>query len=308
MNVVIAPPGENTIQLLPMRQTAEAKVHSEDWTGVTGAKERRKLQNRLNQRARRRRLRQRNDAEGDAPLSGSQQPEEIDQLAVTLGALHLVSREGQPQLVQGRGRSKPFLLSVGDAPSSERTLEQLRRQAEQAYFSTGMGSPAHGSLTTIVRFNVFDGLARNAALLRIGDEWLMKRTTSKFYNRPASSDTSLPPNMVPTPLQRSTPHHPWIDLLPSPRMRDNFLIAAHSLVGTVDEDLLCRDIVDVGAGHGVEHAALIVWGDAWDQKRWEATEGFINRWGWLLAGCPEILEGTNARRRERGLKTFQFKV
>jgi len=52
MDAIIVPPEENAIQLLPMRQTAEAKVQSEDWTGLTGAKERRKLQNRLNQRAR----------------------------------------------------------------------------------------------------------------------------------------------------------------------------------------------------------------------------------------------------------------
>lgn len=48
-----APAGEApaNIPLRRMRQTAEVLVDSEDWTGVTDAKERRKLQNRLNQRA-----------------------------------------------------------------------------------------------------------------------------------------------------------------------------------------------------------------------------------------------------------------
>lgn len=48
---ILFDPGE-AIPVWPMPQVAEAQVDSEDWTGVTSTKERRKLQNRLNQRAR----------------------------------------------------------------------------------------------------------------------------------------------------------------------------------------------------------------------------------------------------------------
>jgi hypothetical protein len=41
------------VTLQPMKQIAEARVDAEDWTGITSAKERRKLQNRLNKRAQR---------------------------------------------------------------------------------------------------------------------------------------------------------------------------------------------------------------------------------------------------------------
>lgn len=44
-------PGE-TIPVRPMPQVAEALVDAEDWTGITSTKERRRLQNRLNQRSR----------------------------------------------------------------------------------------------------------------------------------------------------------------------------------------------------------------------------------------------------------------
>lgn len=43
------PPRSIPVGLMP--QTAEVLTESDDWTGITDAKERRKLQNRLNQRA-----------------------------------------------------------------------------------------------------------------------------------------------------------------------------------------------------------------------------------------------------------------
>ena len=51
MDIYSADPG-NGILVLPMPQIKEAQADAEDWTGVTSAKQRRKLQNRLNQRAR----------------------------------------------------------------------------------------------------------------------------------------------------------------------------------------------------------------------------------------------------------------
>lgn len=46
---------------------------------------------------------------------------------------------------------------------------------------------------------------------------------------------------------------------------------------------------------------LIVWGDPWEAKNWEVTEGFVRRWGWMMKGCWEgILEATNFWRGIRG--------
>lgn len=49
-NLPAAPSSDIVIQ--SMFQSAEVKTRSEDWTGLSDPKERRKLQNRLNQRAR----------------------------------------------------------------------------------------------------------------------------------------------------------------------------------------------------------------------------------------------------------------
>jgi hypothetical protein len=106
-------------------------------------------------------------------------------------------------------------------------------------------------------------------------------------------------------LQRKVNHHPWVDLIPLPRMRDNILAAMdHGTIRVFNE--LCFDIFDVGGGAGVEDAALIVWGEPWDPAGWEASEMFLRKWGWLLDGCFEMLESTNRWRLKRGLKPFRF--
>lgn len=232
----------------------------------------------------------------------------LDELAVTLGRLELVTPEENALAISKRGKSKPYLVQVNSTPSTTETYNSLSERARQAYLAQSIGHPAHGHLTTIVHFNVFHGLARNAALLGMQNEWLIKGTTSPFVLPGLSSrkDPSCPTNMLPTALQRTTPHHPWIDLWPLPRMRNNFLQASLQIRGTVDEDAMCRDIVDVGAGEGIEKAALVIWGDAWDPRNWEATEGFLRKWGWLLEGCGEIVEGTNCWRRRRGEKPFRL--
>ena len=243
-------------------------------------------------------------------------PDALDALPVMLGQLVLVSPGEIAIAVRSRGQSKPYLVKVtGNMPSVAETCDRLSRMAQESYERYALGRPSHGHLTTVVHFNVFHGLARNAALLGLRDEWVIKGTISHFSRHgpgpmpgTGTGTASYPENMRPTDLQRAVPHHPWIDLFPLPRMRDNFLRAAQARVGTVDEDAMCRDIVDVGAGHGIEHAALVVWGEPWDPRAWEATEGFLRKWGWLLDGCAEILEGTNRWRRERGLRPFRFEA
>lgn len=244
-------------------------------------------------------------------VSRLEEPNEVlAELAVTLGQLELVTPEENALAIRKRGKSKPYLIQVDNTPNTLATYNNLSKKAQQSYLAHSIGHPAHGHLTTIVHFNVFHGLARNAALLGMQNEWLIKGTTSPFtlpeFN--FREELSCPPNMLPTALQRTAPHHPWVDLWPLPRMRNNFLTATLQIRGTVDEDAMCRDIVDVGAGEGIEKAALVVWGDAWDPKNWEATEGFLRKWGWLLEGCEELIEGTNYWRRRRGERPFKLTV
>ncbi|KAL4789010.1 hypothetical protein BDV19DRAFT_383450 [Aspergillus venezuelensis] len=80
-----------------------------------------------------------------------------------------------------------------------------------------------------------------------------------------------PPTLRPTPIQRHIPHHPWLDFLPFPRMRDNLIKASEHW----DDEELCLD-------------------------SWEATEAFLKKWPWVVRGCPELMYSTNAWRARRG--------
>lgn len=206
------------------------------------------------------------------------------------------------------GKRRPQLCLLG----KNDTQSMLNKFAEEAYQDYIRGSPCTAYLTTLVRVNVFHAFVRNAHALNFNAEWLTYDAISPFNKMGpglglATTTLSCPENMRPTELQMTVEHHPWIDFFPHPRMRDNFLrIVAEKGEDYIDEDDMCRDVVDVGAGAGVEDSALIVWGEPWDPRGWEATEKFLRKWGWLLAGCTEMLEGTNYWREKRGLRKLKF--
>ncbi|KAK2056533.1 hypothetical protein LY76DRAFT_617811 [Colletotrichum caudatum] len=282
MEILFSPgeavPTKNSIPVVDNPRLAELRDPSEDWTGVTSTAERRKLQNRLNQRAR--------------PLLN------------LVKSVSPVEDQIQPDLSL-RVKKHPELCRL-------ETQIQLVRFAGEAYENYRNGNPRPGNLTALVRVNVFHAFVQNARVLNFDGGWLTYEAISPFNQSgpglgPAAIRNPCPENMRPTRLQLAVEHHPWIDFFPHPKMRDNFLrIVAEHGEDYIDEDDLCRDIVDVGAGAGVEESALIVWGEAWDPRGWEATEPFLKKWGWLLAGCTEILEGTNYWRQKRGLSKLRF--
>jgi hypothetical protein len=119
--------------------------------------------------------------------------------------------------------------------------------------------------------------------------------------RPEESLPSLPPALRPTDYQSQIPHHPWLDLLPDPTLRDNLIRAE----GVYDQEQLCADIIGLfGAGNG--RSGLIIWGEPWDPSGWEVTKPFLKYWGWALRGCDELLRATNYWRGKRGELSLRF--
>ncbi|KAJ0419889.1 hypothetical protein BJY00DRAFT_313592 [Aspergillus carlsbadensis] len=253
---------DKPLNLTPMLPLREATDHDDNWTGLVDARARRKRQNRLNQRAHRRRKEQ----------------------------AHLFNRPAQSD------SGRPAQAGV------------------QLYFPLSVDH-----LLTLVQFNTYRGLLTNARILSLptiyscGDPTLPVATScaSQFEPIIPSVDThtipgkslALPPQLLPTPLQLSTPHEPWIDIFPLPTLRDNLL----RLRRTFDSCDLSDDILgalfidqDLDTSKDKERNGLIVWGDPWDVDSWELMEGFVEKWGYLLVGCEVLIEVSNRWRAIRG--------
>ncbi|KAF4631344.1 hypothetical protein G7Y89_g6790 [Cudoniella acicularis] len=176
-----------------------------------------------------------------------------------------------------------------------RTIDLLREWAQS---SRMMGSPCTEKLLVLVKINVFRALISNSLTLGIPSEAIMDDDAISTFcspSRAVGQILALPSALRPTDLQISVPHHPWIDCLPVPRMRQNLIRAGD----TFDVMELCGDLVGLFST-GTGRTGIIVWGEPWDAAGWEVTKGFLKNWGGSIEGCWEIFESTNRWRARRG--------
>ncbi|KAH8658294.1 hypothetical protein BX600DRAFT_64604 [Xylariales sp. PMI_506] len=341
---------------------SEAWDYTDDWTGVSDARERRRRQNRLHQRAHRKKRRH------QPPSIASQvvhKPELINTIRCTSGRID--------DFLGPKG-FVTVCLCAGSAPSAATTAttesgvpdgfsridliecpwsrQQAARFMQSALARYRLSTPEIRDLPFLSRLNVLRALAQNAEILGISSAVLYdENSVSPFVNfrprapsslggekrrhedadilaegqRPSMHTSPPPPSLRPTPLQRRVPHHPWLDLIPLPGIRDNILRGMAA--GWIEEDLLCLDLIDVrdqpehgkisagecspeaakgGSGDGVTLSPLVVWGEAWDPSVWELSPVFFQNWSSLVDGCAEVLEVTNWWREKRGQMKIDF--
>jgi hypothetical protein len=166
------------------------------------------------------------------------------------------------------------------------------------------GSPLADHVLKVAKFNVFRALLSNSLTLGFPAEERMEDAALSPFPRfqgIGSTTALLPLSLHPTKLQCQVPHHPWIDLLPIPRMRDNLLRAGD----TYDDLELCADLIGY-YNSPTARTGLIVWGEPWDPEAWEVTESFVWRWGWMMRGCEELVRSTNYWRLQRGESPLDF--
>ncbi|KAM3437933.1 hypothetical protein NHJ13734_004396 [Beauveria thailandica] len=286
----MASPPNQPIALRPMRHQSYVQRPKEDWAGITDQKTRKRLQNRLNQRARR-----------------SRQPpppsETVDKGAVAsyTNKEEATNEEDDDEFVARVVVQKRALLA------------RFALEATRSYVTN---RPDTDQLLRVVKLNTINALTANATALQLPGDWLMCRAISPFglagplpvpvpittagagAGRPPRQQqqqqqprSCYPASLTPTPLQLRIPHHPWIDLLPLPRMRDNWLLAIYVQERLTEEDevRLWDDLVEWdgggsgGSGSGGD-ASLVVWGEPSDPRSWEATVPFLRKWGRLLDG------------------------
>ncbi|KAE8383807.1 hypothetical protein BDV26DRAFT_250832 [Aspergillus bertholletiae] len=290
---------------------------------VDEKRQRKKLQNRLNQRARRIRLREKNPDDGTTPLRPFQ--------------VYRWRLEDDTRAI----RSKLLGEDLGSDSSVEPISDSYGvHMASRRSFDARLSLPAD-HLLHLIHYNVFRGvhhtkyaMAGSSAFVipgveqdevRPGHIWFLG--TSMFF----ATGPNLPESMVPTPLQMDTVHATWINFIPIPKMRDN-LIAKESHYDHAEfvGDLLGESV----AGHmfgslwstkppiasklsltegddddvTASRQGLILWGEAYRVESWEATPGFIRKWAWAMEGCEELIASSNRWRRIRGEDPIRVSV
>ncbi|RDW67426.1 uncharacterized protein DSM5745_09292 [Aspergillus mulundensis] len=302
-----AGPGTAEQRIRLQRFSSRISDPDEDWSGIADRKVRRRLQNRCNQRALRLRKKLESKTSPDATVPNR--------------------RDAQAQGAQAMATAAPLDLDLdlnldqvrilaANTPQAKAILAHFEALARAQYTQS---SPRADMLLHLIKFNFIKALLANMAVLGLSDEHLHDEAISPFNtlgpwhaasNMAGDSWSNLPPSLRATPIQRAVPHHPWLDLLPIPQMRDNLILAGESY----DEETLCRDMKGHGCagasaggrrgGAYAGHSGIIVWKDPWDASGWEVTEGFARSWGWVVRGCWDLMASTNAwraRRCERAL-------
>jgi hypothetical protein len=108
----------------------------------------------------------------------------------------------------------------------------------------------------------------------------------------------LPAELAPTAVQKTVPHHPWLDLLPIATLRDNLILL--DAAGLLDDGQLCSDMCG--------RTGVLVWREAWDASGWEVTSEFLERWNVVVTGCWGLFASTNYWRGKRGERPIAREV
>ncbi|KAH9845465.1 alpha/beta hydrolase fold [Teratosphaeria destructans] len=273
---------------------ANALVINENWQGKNDPQERRRIQNRLNQRA----FRQRQRAGESSKV------------------YHRRSAPASPSPAADRSRIRSDDLRV-DPPAEESKAHCSRYQVEPRATSAPAASQGSAAskdlfwdeLARTINRNLVAATLTNARHLGL-DLVALQSGTSTYTTRPSARQARpLPPTLVPVELQFQVAHDPIIDTLPHPRLRYNIL---HAITGgQLDAASLSRSIRASGAlrqrgDEGSPRFGLVVWSEPELLASWELSEDFVRRFAFLLEGCEDLLVVTNAWRSRRGERPIRI--
>ena len=131
-------------------------------------------------------------------------------------------------------------------PSGILTPPQDDADLMQSIF-TNPGLSEHRYIS-LMEFSPLRAFIQNAELLAIDPELFIDDNALSPWTTSNPYPTLMPHDLSPTPFQLATPHHPYIDLIAPPSLRNN-LIASD--LTEEQENLLCFD---------VHNGSFMIWG------------------------------------------------
>jgi hypothetical protein len=303
---------------------------NENWRGKNDPAERRRIQNRINQRAFRERQRS-----GEATKEYNPRGKSVTSASPDRGPVadtDAKEDEDEDDEVEGDG-GKEGDQAEGedenededdDESSSEDDDDEEEEEAEESNSGspppnvpthphfTGQICRAASTPSTPSTDNPLDELAQliNRNFMQAAAtnaQHLGLNLTSLRTGTPASTPrlrnvASLPPTLKPVELQHQLPHDPIIDIIPHPRLRFNIVRAIAT--GNLDASRFSASLRRSGAVLNVQGEArrggLIVWSFPEQLSSWELSEAFFVNWGFLLEGCEDFVTATNVWRSRRG--------
>ena len=292
---------------------------NKNWRGKNDPAERRRIQNRLNQRAFRERQRSgearkstspqkevQSDEEGkddDDEKKGSDGDDDDDDDDEDEDEDSTSEDEDDEDDDDDAQQSNP-----GSPPPGPAARPHFNGQVSQAACTPATSVPSSDNpwdeLAQLINRNFMQAVTANAEHLGI-NATALRAGTATSTPRLRNTD-NLPPTLKPVEVQHQLPHDPLIDTIPHSRLRFNILRAIAT--GNLDAARFSASLRRSGAVINVQGEArrsgLIVWNFPENLASWELSEGFVMVFGFLLEGCEDFITATNVWRTRRGERSL----